>query len=120
MKVIITENKLNKVIERYLEQQLGDLIRVNEPYGKWGYYVVVGKFISPHNNGRSQSFLVSEVNGDRVTLVIDERLHQTVMSMFSLEGDDLINITLKRLMKTKYGILINDVLINYGLLNYPH
>jgi hypothetical protein len=109
MKAIINENRLNKVIERYLEQQLGDLIEVDELYGGGNYYVKIGEFLSPDKDERPQAILVAELDGDRLVLALDKHLHQKIISMFSMEGFDSLDKPLKNLMKTKYDMSVNDV-----------
>jgi hypothetical protein len=79
MKYVISEDKLNKIIEKFILSQLGDYKPNNSP--------IIGDF---YLNGRLTARVYRQ--NRKVFADIDGDIYKTIMNMFSINAVELENI----------------------------
>ena len=80
MKIVITENRRNEAITKWLNQEYGDLKRFN-PNNRYIHYI---------DNYDNTIFVYNDRTG--LVTIEDEYLQRDLSSMFGLDGYELNNI----------------------------
>jgi hypothetical protein len=98
MKVIITENKRNRAITKWLDETYGDL----EKYSAPGSF----RYIYYRDNNGGNVFNFNRNTG--VVTIVNEILYQDLKHMFGLNGYELNDILIPWLME-RYNLHVEKV-----------
>jgi hypothetical protein len=102
MKYIITEARLNDIIEKYLSSELGNLKLVEKKdYLDW--YV----------NESGYPLVIINRGAFRDILALRRDIYETLKNMFGLDTTDDIQDNLRKYFYTKWGLSL-DVVYTYG------
>jgi hypothetical protein len=101
MKVIITESRLNNVIESYLNFELGDL-KLGRTTKNMDWYV--------NQSGRPIVIIFNRnITKNKNILSLRRDIYDNLEKMFGLDTTDDIQVHLKKYFNTKWEIPVNVV-----------
>jgi hypothetical protein len=101
MKYIISESRLDDIIQKYLSSQLSDLKEV-EKHGLEHSIWYVDK------SGEPLVVIYPRYHGGDL-LVLRRVIYETVANMFGLETTDDIQAPILKYFREKWGILVNTI-----------
>ena len=105
MKYIITEARLNDIIEKYLSSELSDL-KLVERNENTDWYV----------NQSGHPLVIISKGSFKNILALRRDIYDNLENMFGLDTTDNIQANLRKYFYTKWGIPV-DIVYTYGLGN---
>jgi hypothetical protein len=105
MKYIITESRLNDIIESYLNSELGDL-KLVERREDTDWYV----------NQSGRPIVIISKGSFKDILSLRRDVYDNLEKMFGLDTTDDIQAHLRKYFYTKWGIPV-DIIYTYGIGN---
>jgi len=102
MKYIITESRLNDIIESYLNSELGDLKLINKNEGHDDWYI----------NKSGEPLVIISHGSFKDIIMLRRDIYNNLESMFGLDTTDDIQGHLRKYFYTEWG-LPTDVIYTY-------
>ena len=102
MKYIITESRLNDIIESYLNSELGDLKLINKNGGHDDWYI----------NKSGEPLVIISHGSFKDIIMLRRDIYNDLESMFGLDTTDDIQGKLRKYFYTEWG-LPTDVIYTY-------
>lgn len=83
MKILITEEKIDRVIKSYIRKNLGKFYEVKENYPNQ-YYHLIGNFYKNPNDERASAKMA--IGEGKVIIAIDKDMYMSAADLFSMEA----------------------------------